>query len=301
MKKARLITALLLAALFTVSTMSTAFAIYCIHCGTELPDVANFCFHCGQRVSTGVTASTEDAAAPLAEAPPASTLAITDVTNDGKGTVTVTWTDSADAGPYAVHCMMKRSESFEEDWAADKFIHTSKENLTETTHQLVELAPGVSYWLAVTDAEDNVAGYAYESSAAPHFPDFPIKLTLTLKYQRNSVYKEVLYYSASDIAKNKSTTSYGTTITMDYSQLIRERNYTALFTITDPNGLVISVAAAQMTLPRGWYSQRIPFFDLNNYLNTLLEGYGELPVGTHTISLYFDGMFVSATTFTVNY
>ena len=284
----------ILSIMLVFAMTSVAFAAYCMSCGTELPNGANFCYNCGAKQSGGGSSSSSGNTSSSS-----SGLKITKITNNGDGTVTVRWSDSASDGPYNVHKLQKFTDDFDDDLDAAVGSFICAEDSSSKMAVIDTLMPGVDYWIIVEDADGDYVYEEYDAGSLPRFYEFNTDISIQLKYRRNNAYEEVTSFSASDFNRNRSNTTYGAYIRLDYPQLARARQYRYLVSITDPSGEVIVDALGDMELSRGRSYTYWTYYSLDWYLSILADEHGSLPVGTYTWSLYYDGMFVSSQTFRV--
>lgn len=292
----KMLCAMLLSSLLVFTMVSVAFAAYCMDCGTELPNAANFCYNCGAKQSGSGSSSGNSSGNSSSSG---SGLKITRITDNGDGTVTVRWTDSAADGPYNVHKLQKFTDDFDDDLDSAIGSFICAEDTSAKMAVIDTLVPGVDYWIIVEDADGDYVYEEYDAGSLPRFYEFNTDISIQLKYRRNNAYEEVTSFSASDFNRNRSNTTYGAYIRLDYPQLARARQYRYLVSITDPSGEVIVDALGDMELSRGRSYTYWTYYSLDWYLSLLADEHGSLPVGTYTWSLYYDGMFVSSQTFRV--
>lgn len=297
----KMLFSLLLSVILVFALATVAFAAYCMDCGTELPDGANFCYNCGAKQSGGSSggSSGSSSSGSATSSSRSSGLEISKITNNGDGTVTVRWTDSAAKGPYNVHKLQKFSNNFDADLDAAIGSFICAEDTPSRTAVIDTLVPGVDYWIIVENANGDYVYEAYDAGSMPRFYEFNTDVSIQLKYRRNNAYEEVNSFSASDFNRNRSNTTYGAYIRLDYPQLARARQYRYMVSITDPSGEVIVDALGDMELSRGRSYTYWTYYSLDWYLGLLADQHGSLPVGTYTWTLYYDGMFVSSQTFRV--
>lgn len=128
---------------------------------------------------------------------------------------------------------------------------------------LYGMAPGQSYWLLTEDSSGNQSTpYHHVASKALNFSEWKT--------------------------------------TMDYPQLKKSRTFLWQEVITDPDGFKTVVISGELELPAGWgYCIYNDFMDINEYFQTILEMRGEIPVGTYTFSVFWDGQHACSSTFRV--
>lgn len=292
----KLLFSMLLSIVLVFSMAAVAFADYCMNCGTELPSGANYCYSCGAKQSGGSTSSGSSSSGASVST---SGLKITGITNNGDGTVTIRWNDSAADSPYTVYSLQKFTNNFDSDLNADVGVFICTENVTSRMTVLDSLVPGQDYWLIVEDSDGDYVYKDYDGGSLPRFYEFNTDISIQLKYRRNNAYEEVTSFSASDFNRNRANTTYGAYIRLDYPQLARARQYRYMVSITNPAGDVVTDSLGDMDLSRGRSYTYWTYYSLDWYLGLMADNYGTLPLGTYTWSLYYDGLFVGSQTFRV--
>ena len=117
--------------------------------------------------------------------------------------------------------------------------------------------------------------------------------------------KSLSKFNAAEMMTNMSNSGYryGLYYRIDLPQLAKSRNFYTTIAIFAPNGFAMSIVAADATYSSfnnapgsycTWSCIGTDFFSL------LYEKNGTIPTGTYTVELYWDGMFVKSTNFTVN-
>lgn len=114
--------------LLLVLTMNVAFAANCSSCGKSILSSANYCPYCGASQSSS------------------SSLSVTRVTNNGNGTVTVTWRGGS--GPYEVWYAQKLSNDAYADALNNRSFGLrpgSDRSFYGTSATISQLVPGQDY------------------------------------------------------------------------------------------------------------------------------------------------------------
>lgn len=263
----------------------------CPSCGTAITSSAfMFCLNCGQALSGGGGGIT-----------PSASITVDQITLNDDGTLAVTWSDAGRNGPYALYVVQKRSTNYDNDVATGIGAVLCQDNITTTNATAQVVVPGVDYWVVVKDNNGNTAHKEYRAGSLPRFYEFDVDIEISLKYRRNNAYESVIAFSSSDISRYHTSTAYGAYILMDYPQLARERLYHFVIGIEAPNGDMIVDDYGEMSLSRGNWNYYWNFYELDALLSQLRDAYGNVPTGTYTFNLYFDGRFVSSGQFRITY
>ena len=280
----------LLAVLLLMCISSTALAAFCVSCGSNIDSSYAFCPKCGSKQPDSSSSSHQSTV-------PASSFAITGVTSSG-GTLRVTWNDPSNNGPYTVSYMSALSNDFMSDYNATTGLWTSVQSINAKSATLSRFIPGRANWIVVFDKDNNYCTYRYNASPQ-YFNEFGTDVSITLKTRSGNDYTKVSSFSSSHIASHKDSLSYGAYIKLTYPMLAKARQYSALITITGPNGETIIDTLDTMELPHKRSYTYGNFFSFDWYFNVLTNYYGCVPSGVYTWSLYYDGMFVTSNTFSV--
>ena len=112
-------------------------------------------------------------------------------------------------------------------------------------------------------------------------------------------------FSAAEMMTNMTNSGYryGLYYRIDLPQLAKSRNFYTTIAFYTPNGFASAEVSGDTSYSSfnnasgsycAWHCAGTGFFDL------LYEKNGTIPTGTYTVELFWDGMFVKSTTFTVN-
>ena len=220
------------------------------------------------------------------------------------GYATVSWTASGNApSSYLVYAKVDNSSS---EQAMIKLGETKRNSI-----QTSDLAPGTRYTVFVTDPEYNILGS--ETVMVPYVDTFvdgklkntSIKVSLeTRKYDLSTQkYKRVNSLSAKEIISGFESNSayYGVKYQMRMPQLAYERSFFVTLVFESPNGFLEVERATDVTFDRVNNGYQTIWWELTGtaYFYDLYNTVGEIPAGTYTIHMYWDGMWVSDTTFKV--
>lgn len=174
------------------------------------------------------------------------------------------------------------------------------------------IAPGHYYTIFVEDANGEEISQDFKPAKVEDFSDGALSgssIKVSTEYRRidpgqeATEAKEIGKFSASEmesgIAKGYS---YGLYYRIDMPQLSRDRSYETMIVFTAPNGYVQTAVHKNVTYPRYnngkgyhfWYCTGDAFFAELNRNN------GGIPSGTYTVDLYWDGMLVNTSSFSVS-
>ncbi len=217
-----------------------------------------------------------------------------------KGRVTVTWTDSENRQPYTV-CY-----TYEGGSAVQTYYRASSDVRTKS-YTFEALIPGKTYKITIIDANNQSISKTYRLPTPTEFADgklkaSSIKIGIEPRYKGVSdAYEKARKISAlkaSEIVSNRGKYEYGVRYTIDYPQLAYSREYLTHIALIAPNGY----AESEVWSTQAYGSE---YINLYWYLlgpwtfDKIYEQNGTVPAGTWTLELYWDGMFVNRSTFTV--
>ena len=246
-----------------------------------LPAAAEGCALCGSETGSDAYLCADCLLGLLAEEDVSGGLTVEGVFPNADGSVTLTWSDTADNGPYSVYYELLERAPVPFGWTAATGVRGSAVTLSQ-------LAPGVSYVFAVEDASGNRVEKAYYAAAMQLGNDIGAKIRIHTKvrYDDKDLY---LPFSASEIMQDNGK-AHGLYLKMAYSMLARERNYAFSLTVEAPNGFKDVVLSGALTLNYG--KSEVPawgFIALDDYFSYLERYYGGVPTGEYKVTMNFDG------------
>ena len=256
-----------------------------------LPAAAEGCAMCGSETGSDAYLCADCLLGLLAEEDVSGGLTVEGVFPNADGSVTLTWSDTADNGPYSVYYELLERAPVPFGWTAATGVRGSAVTLGQ-------LAPGVSYVFAVEDASGNRVEKAYYAAAMQLGNDIGAKIRIHTKvrYDDKDLY---LPFSASEIMQDNGK-AHGLYLKMAYSMLARERNYAFSLTVEAPNGFKDVVLSGALTLNYG--KSEVPawgFIALDDYFSYLERYYGGVPTGEYKVTMNFDGKPAYAVSFGV--
>ena len=176
--------------------------------------------------------------------------------------------------------------------------------------QTIEFLPGRSYWVAVTNGSYYILDEKeYTLPEAEPFADgkltsSTIRITMEpRKALSNGNIREINSLKASDIIAGAQDESayYGVRYQMRMPQLIKPRTFFVTLAFEAPNGYLYVERATDITFDQVvdgyqtlWWNIAGADFFLNLYNDN-----GDVPAGTYTVYMYWDGMWVNTSTFNV--
>ncbi len=256
-----------------------------------LPAAAEGCALCGSETGSDAYLCADCLLGLLEEEDVSGGLIVEGLSPNADGSVTLTWSDTADNGPYSVYYELLERAPIPFGWTAATGVRGSAVTLSQ-------LAPGVSYIFAVEDASGNRVEKAYYAADMQVGNDIGAKIRIHTKvrYDDKDLY---LPFSASEIMQDNGK-AHGLYLKMAYSMLARERNYAFSLTVEAPNGFKDVVLSGEMTLNYG--KSEVPawgFIALDDYFSYLERYYGGVPTGEYKVTMNFDGKPAYAVSFGV--
>ncbi len=223
----------------------------------------------------------------LAEAP---SLTITGITENGNGTVTVTWDDPTRNGPYELGWVASTTENYLLDLA----LHDAwrlPERQTGSSGTLGALLPDTNYWIYVKDAAGNGAHMRCERPEAQPFSGPGMTIVMKPRKQNSGGLSAFKTWSASAIESASADTEYGVRLEVTHGYMAQEQVYYLQLVMTDPNGGREMVTACDFTTGGKYGSKTtfINFYSFDQYFDRLVLAHSEVPRGTYTLSVYLDG------------
>lgn len=269
---------LALALVLMLSLSLPAFAEDCALCGVETGSDAYLCAACMLNL--------------LSEKDIAGGLEITGAQVNENGSVTLTWQDEANNGPYCVYYELL-------DTAPVPFGWTAAQSLSGKSITLNHLAPGVSYVFTVADASGHQAEHIFYAPALGNGNEIGAKIRISTKVRRDNLMKE-MPLSASEIMLDNGR-EHGLYLKLSYSMLRKTRNYAFTITVEAPGGFVDVVMSGDLVLNAGRSELAAwDFIALDDYFSYLERYFGGVPTGEYLVTMNFDGKPAHTVSFVVN-
>ena len=251
---------------------------------------------------------------PTATPTPARTFEISSNVTTDTGRYTITWEDSANAGPYQLTYQYVDESSNAVQcnfWAGPS---EKDSTTTSKSYTYLYLIPGKTYKFTVEDSKGVKTSRVITLPTPSSFVDgklksSSIKVSWKYRYMESGMAYEdarsLSKFSAAEMMTNMTNSGYryGLYYRIDLPQLAKSRNFYTTIAFYAPNGFASAEVSGDTSHSSfnnasgsycAWHCAGTGFFDL------LYEKNGTIPTGTYTVELYWDGMFVKSTTFTVN-
>ena len=251
---------------------------------------------------------------PTATPTPARTFEISSNVTTDTGRYTITWEDSANAGPYQLTYQYVDESSNAVQcnfWAGPS---EKDSTTTSKSYTYLYLIPGKTYKFTVEDSKGVKTSRVITLPTPSSFVDgklksSSIKVSWKYRYMESGMAYEdarsLSKFSAAEMMTNMTNSGYryGLYYRIDLPQLAKSRNFYTTIAFYAPNGFASAEVSGDTSYSSfnnasgsycAWHCAGTGFFDL------LYEKNGTIPTGTYTVELYWDGMFVKSTTFTVN-
>ena len=223
------------------------------------------------------------------------------------GHATFTWTDPDGAGPYKLAYQYQDPGGCPQCWFWGGGNEAGS-TAYGTTFTFNDLAPGRTYIISIEDAKGREVTKTVTTPQAYDFEDGKmttksVKVSLTHRYtdmQAKKYHTLKNGLKASEIKANQGTYYYGVKYLKETPRLAKQRTYFEQIVFTGPNGFCQTEIARDTTLK--FVSSRAQFWwELlgDSFFANMLNRLGDIPTGTYSIDLYWDGMFVNHTTFQV--
>lgn len=207
------------------------------------------------------------------------------------GSVVVSWSDSADNGPYQVYYELLESAPVPFGWTAARGVQGNSCVLTQ-------LVPGVSYIFTVSDKDGNKVHQVYYAQQPGDGNEIGARIRFKTMRRHDRTTKNV-QWSAEEIAQDNGYT-HGLYLRLTYSTLKKTRNYAFCVSVEAPNGFSDVIFSGGLTLDYG--KSQVPvwgFIPMDDYFACLESYYGGIPTGEYIVTLYFNGGYVDSSTFEV--
>lgn len=257
----------------------------------SLPALAEGCALCGEETGSDTYLCADCMLNLLAEKDTAGELEIIDAQANDDGSVTLSWRDAANNGPYCVYYGLLDSAPVPFGWMAAQNVRGHAVTLTQIT-------PGVSYVFTVADASGHQAAHIFYAPALENGNEIGARLCIRTEIRLDDKLMEVPF-SASEIMLDNGR-EHGLYINLTYSMLRRTRNYAFTVTVEAPSGFADVVLSGSMTLNSG--RSEVPawrFVGLDDYFSYLERYYGGVPAGEYLVTINFDGKPVHTASFMV--
>lgn len=220
-------------------------------------------------------------------------MELTGAVQNEDGTVTVSWTDEAQNGPYTVFYKLLEDAPVPFGWTAATAVEG-------TTFVLDRLVPGVSYVITVQDSLGQTAETTYFAATPGTDSEIGARIRLKPMNRIGRSTKRQGSWSAGEIAQENETL-HGLYLRLTYSTLRKTRNYAFQIAIEAPNGFSDVIFSGKLELHHGVSS--IPvwgFIPTDDYFTLLQDYYGGIPTGEYDVTLYFNGNKVWTAPFSVS-
>lgn len=260
------------------------------------------------RPDTNPAPTAAPAAEPTAAPAPAAGASLHESLSYDTGVTTISWDDAGSgATSYRVYLKVINNGTAENtQWFMG--------DTTDHFMQVTECLPGKSYSITLTDQDRQILdSREYTLPEAPAFQDGkltnasvkvslePRKLAFGGDPSRDT--KKVKSLKASEIKSGLDSQSayHGVKYTMKMPQLAKPRSFFVTLAFESPDGYLCVEDAEDITFDRvnNGYQTIWWYITGTNFFRELNEYHGEIPTGTYTIYLYWDGMWVNTSTFQV--
>lgn len=224
---------------------------------------------------------------------------VTRVRNIGDNSVEVRWDDN-DAT--ALIFVWKTGDDYEADFQDYGYVSWDTED-GKNKMTLYRVAPGQSYWVQTMNSGTGFTKpYPYDAPKAQNFTEWqhPPKLAaceIRERHMDGSVTKPE-YFMTRDLEDSDNLSTYIVRARVTWPTLKNPRTYLWQIVVTAPDGYKYVIDADVMTMPKGGYYFEYEF-QLNDYFETLINQRGEVPVGSYTFSVYWDGKHACSANFSV--
>ena len=232
------------------------------------------------------------------------TFEINETVGMNKGRATVSWTDSADASPYIVYFQpIGRGGAVQ----ASEWGGGSREESTATAKQLAltRLIPGHQYRIYVEDCNGVSTNRDITLPEAHTFSDGSFKassISVQLDFRKkddsasDTTAVETGSLRASEILRDRGKTEYGFAYTVNYPRSLLS-SYLTQILITAPNGFFAQEYALDVKYEG--YGGLMWYMLGDDTFRKFYDQYSTIPAGAWKIDLFWDGMHVNQSTFSV--
>lgn len=246
---------------------------FCSECGEPKPSSDWVCPDCGAS-NSGKFCSNCGAKKPGGGSPNTNTISNVRCQDLYNGKTTITWDDSANAGPYNVYFAAAEWTDYLATYGSDSYNNKSC--------TIWHLVPGVTYTVTVTNGT-SYASTTYTPSKDT-FTDF--KTGKQLKMDKTT-------FSIAD--------DYYTTfrMTVKYPRLGSPKRYVYLLALKTPLGYCSKVYTSEAYELEKKYSGYYGEYSVSEWLDCVKANFGSIPVGSYEFEVYFDGGFYASAEFYV--
>ncbi len=249
-------------------------------------------------------------AIPTAEptAAPAAGATLKESVSYDTGVTTISWDDAGSgATSYRIYLkVINNGTSETPQWFMG--------DTTDHFLQLTECLPGKSYSIVLTDQNGRTLdSREYTLPEAPSFQDGkltnasvkismePRKMAMSGDASKDT--KKIKSLKASEIKSGleSQTTVHGLKYTMKMPQLAKPRSFFVTLAFESPDGFLYTWHANDITFDRVANGYQTIWWNIagTGFFYDLYDFLGDIPTGTYTIYLYWDGMWVNTSTFNV--
>lgn len=225
-------------------------------------------------------------AAPAPTAPPARTFAVDKVYWQEGGSLVVCWSDTAQQGPYELRATPKRTDNWRDDMENGFVINAT--GMQGTQGMLPDLAPGVDYWLILTDSRGDTAATHFVTNKLVPFdaPEgFDFRINALKMTSAAAVEQEVQAFSVREIAGVQSQP--GLAMGIYFDQTDAPLSYHMRVVVEDPRGnmrVVYNLAKQDA----GYFGCHWTFFALRGYFDEMIARFGEVWAGEYTVHMFLN-------------
>lgn len=249
-------------------------------------------------------------AVPTAEptAAPAADATLKDSVSYDTGVTTISWDDAGSgASSYRVYLQVINNGTAENtQW----FIGDTTDHFLQTT----ECLPGKSYSVVLTDQDRYILDKReYTLADVPVFQDGKLtnaSVKVSMEFRKMAMggtpakdTKKLKALKASEIKSGLEgqSTVHGVRYTMKMPQLAKPRSFFVTLAFESPDGYLYVEDAEDITFDRvaNGYQTIYWYITGTGFFSDLYRSHGDIPTGTYTVYLYWDGMWVNTSTFNV--
>ncbi len=222
------------------------------------------------------------------------------------GYTTISWDVQGDDIPYVVYILPINGS------AEQQTLRVAE--TTEHSARAVELIPGKTYKVIVTDADRYILDSKIYIMPEPvTFEDGKLKNTsvkismeprkMPAGGDKKKDTKKLKALKASEIIAGieDGSTDYGIRYTMKMPKLAKARTFFVTIAFESPDGFMLTEVASEMTYDRVNGGTETLWFYLTGerFFKYLYRNTGTVPAGDYRVDLFWDGMWVNTSTFKV--